>query len=145
MWASPEFGFIEIDESVLTGSSMMPQKKNPDVPELIRGKCGRAYGNLMNTLTMMKGLPLSYNRDMQEDKEPLFDTVDTLKKALGVYPVFLKAVRLNSDRLGNLAGEGFTVATDLAEHLVGKGVSFREAHERVGKLVRCCMENRKAF
>ena len=145
IWASPEFGFIEIDDSVLTGSSMMPQKKNPDVPELIRGKCGRAYGNLVNTLTMMKGLPLSYNRDMQEDKEPLFDTVDTLKKALTACPVFLKAVRLNPDRLNNLAGEGFTVATDLAEHLVVKGVSFREAHERVGKLVRCCMENRKSF
>ena len=95
IWASPEFDFVRIDETVLTGSSMMPQKKNPDVAELVRGKCGRVYGNLMSVLTVMKGLPLSYNRDMQEDKESLFDTVDTLKSCLKVYPVFLRALSLN--------------------------------------------------
>ncbi len=145
MWASPEFDFITLDETVLTGSSMMPQKKNPDIAELIRGKCGRVYGNLVNTLTMMKGLPLSYNRDMQEDKEPLFDTVDTLKRSLEVYPVFLKALHLNVERITSLAQEGFTTATDLAEYLVTKGIPFRKAHEKVGKLVLHCIKNKKNF
>lgn len=145
MWASSEFDFIRIDETVLTGSSMMPQKKNPDVPELIRGKCGRVYGNLISSLTMMKGLPLSYNRDLQEDKEPLFDTVDTLKKCLVTFPVFLKSLSLNVDRLTCMAGEGFTAATDIVEHLAAKGVPFREAHRRVGKLVLYCIKNKKSF
>ena len=143
IWASPEFDFVTFDETVLTGSSMMPQKKNPDIAELIRGKCGRVYGNLVNTLTMMKGLPLSYNRDMQEDKEPLFDTVDTLKKSLEVYPVFLKALRLNIKKIESLAEEGFTTATDLAEYLVTRGIPFRKAHEKVGKLVAYCIKNKK--
>lgn len=145
IWASPEFDFLTLDETVLTGSSMMPQKKNPDIAELIRGKCGRVYGNLVNTLTMMKGLPLSYNRDMQEDKEALFDTVDTLKRSLEVYPVFLKALQLNIERIESLAEEGFTTATDLAEYLVTSGIPFRKAHEKVGKLILYCIKNKKTF
>ncbi len=145
LWASPEFDFIRIDETVLTGSSMMPQKRNPDVPELIRGKCGRVYGNLVNTLTMMKGLPLAYNRDMQEDKEALFDTVETLKKVLAVCPHLLKAIRLNVERMNSLAGDGFTAATDLAEYLVEKGIPFREAHQKVGRLVLDCIKEGKSF
>jgi argininosuccinate lyase len=141
LWLSPEFNFITIDESVLTGSSMMPQKKNPDVAELIRGKTGRVYGSLTAMLTIMKGLPLAYNRDMQEDKIPLFDACDTVESCLAILPVFLKSVKLNRKRLLSAAGEGFTQATDLAEYLVEKGAPFRKAHKAAGRLIGFCISN----
>ncbi len=143
LWMSPEFGFISIDESVLTGSSMMPQKKNPDVAELIRGKTGRVYGSLVSMLTLMKGLPLAYNRDLQEDKEPLFDACDTVMQCLGVLPLFIRSIKPERERMRSAAMEGFMPATDLAEYLVGRGVPFRSAHEKSGGLVRYCLENGK--
>ena len=139
LWASAEFAFIELPDAFATGSSIMPQKKNPDVAELSRGKTGRVYGALMSLLTILKGLPLSYNRDLQEDKEPLFDAVDTLRQILDVVPPMLAAVTFRTDRMRAAAGEGFLNATDLADYLVTKGVAFREAHEIVGKLVRACI------
>lgn len=141
LWLSPEFNFITVDESVLTGSSMMPQKKNPDVAELVRGKTGRVYGSLLSVLTVMKGLPLTYNRDMQEDKAPLFDACDTVEKCLGILPLFLSSIRLNRERLSRAAGEGYMEATDLAEHLVRKGIPFRKAHKAAGELVRFSAES----
>ncbi len=138
IWMSQEFDFIRVDESMLTGSSMMPQKKNPDVVELVRGKTGRVYGALVNMLTVMKGLPLAYNRDLQEDKFPLFDAVDTVKQCLKIMPVFIGCISVNAPRLNEAAGAGFIFATDLAEHLVRRGVPFREAHRKVGKLVKFC-------
>ncbi len=145
LWSTEEFNFIELPEAFCTGSSIMPQKKNPDVPELIRGKCGRIYGNLVSLLTMMKSLPLAYNRDMQEDKEPLFDTVDTLKESLGVLTEFLKGVKVNQASMLRRAKEGFLTATDLADYLARKGLPFRKAHKLVGEMVRFCIEHNKRF
>ncbi len=140
LWASAEFGFIELPDAFATGSSIMPQKKNPDVAELTRGKTGRVYGSLMALLTTMKGLPLSYNRDLQEDKEPVFDAVKTLRQTLDVFPPLLSTITVRADRMRAAAADGFLNATDLADYLVTKGVPFREAHEAVGRLVRECLE-----
>ncbi len=134
-WSSQEAAFIELDDAYSTGSSIMPQKKNPDVAELVRGKTGRVYGNLMGILTVMKGLPLAYNKDMQEDKESLFNTIDTVKKCLLVYAPMLKTMRVKKDKMLQAAQKGYTNATDLADYLVYKGLPFRDAHEVSGKLV----------
>ena len=136
LWATAEFGFVEFADAFSTGSSIMPQKKNPDVAEIIRGKTGRLYGNLMAVLTVMKGLPLTYNSDMQEDKEPLFDTVDTLEAMLRVLPPMLESLTFRTDRMLDAAGAYYSTATDLADYLVRKGLPFREAHEIVGRAVR---------
>jgi argininosuccinate lyase len=136
LWATAEFGFVEFSDAFATGSSIMPQKKNPDVAELIRGKSGRLYGNLVATLVTMKGLPLTYNSDMQEDKEPLFDTVDTLQAVLRVLPPMLGTLKWNVERMRQMAGAQYATATDLADYLVRKGLPFRDAHEVVGKTVR---------
>lgn len=143
LWASSEFGFIELPDAFATGSSMMPQKKNPDVPELVRGKVGRVYGNLFALLTVLKGLPLSYNRDLQEDKEPLFDTVDTVKGVLTVLAAMLPQIVFREDRLREAALGGFTLATDVADYLVEKGLPFRKAHAVVGAVVRWCLAENK--
>ncbi|MGH7961259.1 MAG: argininosuccinate lyase [Candidatus Binatia bacterium] len=143
LWASSEFGFIELPDAFATGSSMMPQKKNPDVPELIRGKTGRVYGHLVALLTVLKGLPLSYNRDLQEDKEPVFDTVDTVKGALTVLEAMLPQIIFREDRLREAALGGFTLATDVADYLVEKGLPFRQAHAVVGAVVRWCVAENK--
>ena len=143
IWSTSEFGFIEIDDSFCTGSSIMPQKKNPDVPELVRGKTGRVYGNLMSLLTTMKSLPLAYNKDMQEDKEPVFDTVDTVKASLSIYSKMIGTIKLNRDRLREAVFQGFMTATDMADYLVMKGVPFREAHEVVGRVVSFCIKSHK--
>jgi argininosuccinate lyase len=135
IWSTAEFGFITISDAFTTGSSIMPQKKNPDVAELTRGKTGRVYGSLMALLTLMKGLPLAYNRDMQEDKEPLFDAVDTVTLSLSVFTEMLKSVTVHEEAMRNAAEDGFITATDLADYLVRKGMPFREAHEVVGKAV----------
>jgi argininosuccinate lyase len=134
LWSSAEFGFVELDESFATGSSIMPQKKNPDVAELGRGKTGRVYGNLLAILTVMKALPLSYNRDLQEDKENLFDTVDTLLSTLEVFGGMLSTMKVNGSRMREVAARSGTLATDLADYLVGKGVPFRQAHSTVARL-----------
>jgi len=136
LWATAEFGFVEIADAFATGSSIMPQKKNPDVAELIRGKSGRLYGNLVAVLTIMKGLPLTYNSDMQEDKEPLFDSIDTLEAILRVLPAMLRTLTFREGRMREAAGAHYSTATDLADYLVRKGLPFREAHEVVGKTVR---------
>jgi argininosuccinate lyase len=141
LWSSAEFGFIELPDEYCTGSSMMPQKKNPDVPELIRGKAGRVYGHLMAVLTLMKGLPLTYNRDLQEDKIPLFDTVDTVKASLSLMKELLREIKIRKERMRAAAQEGFMNATDLAEYLVARGVPFRSAHGIVGSIVRYCVEH----
>lgn len=143
LWSSEEFSFIELPDSFTTGSSIMPQKKNPDVAELMRGKTGRVYGNLMSLLTTMKGLPLTYNRDMQEDKEPVFDTADTIKITIKTLNEMLPEIRFKEDRLKETSGEAFSTATDIAEYLVKKGVPFRNAHEITGKIVRYCIEKDK--
>jgi len=135
LWSSDEFGFIELPDAFCTGSSIMPQKKNPDVPELIRGKVGRVYGDLMALLTVMKGLPLAYNKDMQEDKEPVFDAADTVGFSLRAIRDIIKGVAPVSGRMREAARGGYTTATDLADYLVSKGLPFREAHEIVGKVV----------
>jgi argininosuccinate lyase len=135
LWATAEFGFVEFSDAFATGSSIMPQKKNPDVAELIRGKSGRLAGNLIALLTTLKGLPLAYNSDMQEDKEPFFDSVDTLEAILGVLPPMLASLTFRTDRMRQAAGEHFATATDLADYLVRKGLPFREAHEVVGRVV----------
>jgi len=140
LWATAEFAFVEFADAWATGSSIMPQKKNPDVAELIRGKSGRLYGNLVAVLTAMKGLPLSYNSDMQEDKEPLFDSIDTLLAVLGVLPPMLASLTFRTDRMRAAAGENFATATDLADYLVRKGLPFRQAHEIVGRVVRHAVE-----
>jgi argininosuccinate lyase len=140
LWASAEFGFIELPDAFATGSSIMPQKKNPDVAELSRGKTGRVYGDLMSLLTVLKGLPMSYNRDLQEDKEPVFDAADTVRQMLEVLPPMLTAVIVRVDRMREATADGFLNATDLADYLVTKGVPFREAHEIVGRIVRQCLE-----
>ncbi len=143
LWSSVEFGFAEISDRFTTGSSIMPQKKNPDVAELSRGKTGRVYGNLMALLTVMKGLPLSYNRDMQEDKHPVFDTVDTLTTGLSVITEMFSGIQFRKERMSATAGEGFSTATDLAEYLVRRGMAFREAHEVAGKVVLYCITRGK--
>jgi len=142
-WSSQEFGFLSLPDSLCTGSSIMPQKKNPDVAELIRGKTGRAYGNLVSLLTVMKGLPLSYNRDMQEDKEPVFDSGRTVKASLAGADLLLRGLSVNEDRMRAACDGGFLTATDLADYLARKGVPFRKSHEIVGKIVRHCEERGK--
>ncbi len=139
LWSSSEFGFVELPDAFATGSSMMPQKKNPDVPEIIRGKTGRLYGNLFALLTVLKGLPLTYNRDLQEDKEPLFDSVDTLRGVLSVLEPMLGALRFRPERLAAAARGGFMLATDVADYLVEKQVPFRRAHAIVGAVVQWCV------
>ncbi|HEX2748210.1 MAG TPA: argininosuccinate lyase [Verrucomicrobiales bacterium] len=134
LWVTAEFGFVSLSDAHTTGSSLMPQKKNPDVAELTRGKTGRFYGNLISILTTLKGLPLTYNRDMQEDKEPLFDSVDAIKLALEVFAEMVDGMRVNAGRVRDAAGDPFLLATDLADWLVLKGVPFRQAHEIIGKL-----------
>ncbi|MBO3747751.1 argininosuccinate lyase [Streptosporangiaceae bacterium NEAU-GS5] len=141
LWASQEFRWIEMDDAYSTGSSIMPQKKNPDVAELARGKSGRLIGSLMTMLTTLKGLPLTYNRDLQEDKEPVFDAVDTLLLVLPAVSGLVSTMRVNSAKLESTASDGFALATDLAELLVRKGVAFRDAHEAVGHLVVWCQVN----
>lgn len=140
LWSTGEFGFVELDDSLSTGSSMMPQKKNPDFAELVRGKTGRVYGSLFSLLTTMKGLPLTYNKDMQEDKEGLFDVVDTLLGSLNVVTAMVRGWKVNSARMREAAQQGFTNATDVADYLAKRGLPFREAHEVVGKLVRYCID-----
>jgi len=135
LWSSAQFGFVELSDSFCTGSSIMPQKKNPDVPELVRGKTGRIFGHLMGLLTLMKGQPLAYNKDNQEDKEPLFDTVDNLKGCLKVFADMIPAITPNRQRMREAALKGFATATDLADYLVRKGLPFRDAHEAVGQAV----------
>lgn len=140
IWNSNEYQFVEIDDGFSTGSSIMPQKKNPDIAELVRGKTGRVYGHLMALLTTMKGLPLAYNKDMQEDKEGAFDAIDTAKSSLALFTGMLKTLRFNKARMEDSAKHGFTNATDVADYLVGKGVPFRDAHSIVGRLVLMCIE-----
>ncbi|MBI5598319.1 MAG: argininosuccinate lyase [Deltaproteobacteria bacterium] len=139
LWSTEEFGFIELSDAFSTGSSMMPQKKNPDIAELARGKTGRVYGNLITLLTVMKALPLAYNKDMQEDKEPLFDTVRTLKTVLGVFPPMLRTMKVNRERMREAASGGFLTATDAADYLAARGMPFRGAHNAVGKAVAYCL------
>jgi argininosuccinate lyase len=143
LWSTSEFDFIELSDSFCTGSSIMPQKKNPDVPELVRGKTGRVYGNLMALLTVMKALPLAYNKDMQEDKEPLFDTIDTVKGSLKIFADMIREMKIKADIMREAAARGFSNATDVADYLVRTGMPFREAHEVVGKSVRYCIEHGK--
>ena len=140
LWASAQFDFVELPDRFCTGSSIMPQKKNPDVPELVRGKVGRVNGHLIALLTLMKSQPLAYNKDNQEDKEPLFDTVDTMQGCLRAFADLIPALRPKRDRMLQAARRGFATATDLADYLVGKGVPFRDAHEVVGKAVRLGVE-----
>jgi argininosuccinate lyase len=135
IWSSAQFGFIELSDSFCTGSSIMPQKKNPDVPELIRGKTGRIFGHLIGLLTLMKSQPLAYNNDNQEDKEPLFDTVDNLKGSLKIFAAMIPAITCRKQAMRDAAMKGFATATDLADYLVRKGMPFRDAHEVVGKAV----------
>ena len=139
LWTSWEFRFMELDDAYTTGSSIMPQKKNSDMAELVRGKTGRVYGDLMSMLTIMKGLPLAYNKDMQEDKEMIFDAVDTVKMCLDVFTPMLKTARVNRDRMYRAAQEGFINATDVADYLVKKGVPFRTAYKITGQLVAYCI------
>lgn len=140
LWSAAEFSFIELDDAYSTGSSMMPQKKNPDVAELIRGKSGRVFGHLQALLTMLKGLPLAYNKDMQEDKEALFDAVDTVKKCLIVFQPMLETIQVKKDVMAEAAQGGFTNATDLADYLVRRGMPFREAHATAGQAVLYCLK-----
>lgn len=144
-WNSQEFSYILIDDSFCTGSSIMPQKKNPDMAELLRGKTGRIYGNLMQLLTVMKGTPLAYNKDFQEDKESLFDTVDTLKKSIVIFAKMIEKTEFRMDVIKKHLDKGFLNATDIAEHLVKNNIPFREAHEIVGKMVKYCETTNKDF
>ncbi|MBM7582312.1 argininosuccinate lyase [Caldicoprobacter guelmensis] len=145
LWSTDEFKFIEMDDSYSTGSSIMPQKKNPDVAELIRGKTGRVYGDLIALLTTMKGLPLAYNKDMQEDKEALFDAVDTVKSCISVFTGMLSTIKVYPENMLKQAARGFINATDAADYLVTKGVPFRDAHHIVGRLVLYCIQNGKVL
>lgn len=145
LWSSHEFSFVEMDDAFSTGSSIMPQKKNPDVAELIRGKTGRVYGHLMGLLTTMKGLPLAYNKDMQEDKEPIFDAIDTVKLCLPVFCDMIATMRVNKNKMLSGAKGGFANATDAADYLVKKGMPFREAHSVIGQMVFYSIENNKAL
>ena len=143
LFSNPDFGFINLSDDYCTGSSIMPQKKNPDVPELIRGKTGRVYGNLVAMLTIMKGLPLAYNKDMQEDKEPLFDSIDTVLASLKIFAPMITKLTINEDKMRAAAGRGYSTATDLADYLVRKGLPFRQAHHVVGKTVAYAIEQDK--
>jgi argininosuccinate lyase len=143
IWSSREFGFITLPDSFCTGSSIMPQKKNPDVPELIRGKTGRVYGSLMALLTTMKALPLAYNKDMQEDKEAVFDTADTVEQCMTVLILLLKEISFDGENMRKACDEGYITATDMAEYLVTKGMTFRKAHETVGQIVLFAIEKKK--
>jgi argininosuccinate lyase len=143
LWCSQEFDFVELDDAFCTGSSLMPQKKNPDIAELSRGKTARVYGDLMALLTLCKGLPLTYNRDMQEDKEQIFDALDTVKKILRVYPSMIATMKFKPDNMLAAASDPALMATDLAERLVELGMPFRNAHHRVGSLVKWCRENNR--
>jgi len=140
LWSSAEFRFVEIDDAFTTGSSMMPQKKNPDVAELVRGKCGRVVGDLVALLVTVKALPLTYNRDLQEDKPPLYSSVETWSASLEITARMLGAIAFDRDRMRAALTEGFATATELADHLVTRGVPFREAHEIVGRIVAACIE-----
>ena len=145
LWSTPEFAFIEMGDEVTTGSSIMPQKKNPDVAELIRGRVGRVYGALMGALTMMKALPLSYNRDMQEDKVHLFTGIDTLSASVQLMRLMFETITWKPENMARALRGDFSNATDLADDLALKGVSFREAHEIVGRIVRSCAADKKAL
>ncbi len=145
LWSTQEFGFVTMDDAYSTGSSIMPQKKNPDVAELTRGKTGRVYGDLQALLVTMKGLPLAYNKDMQEDKEALFDAHDTLSICLSVFTGMFETLSFHPERMARAAAEGFTNATDAADYLVGKGMAFREAHAVLGRLVAHCVQEGKAL
>ena len=145
LWSSAEFGFIEIDDTYATGSSIMPQKKNPDIAELARGKTGRVYGSLMALLTTLKGLPLAYNKDMQEDKEGFFDTMDTLLSTLEVFTGMVRTLKIKAENTAKSVERGYILATDIADYLVKKGETFRKAHEAVGKLVSYMLETSKSF
>jgi len=143
LWCTGEFSFIELDDAYSTGSSIMPQKKNPDVAELVRGKTGRVYGSLISLLTMMKGIPLAYNKDMQEDKEAIFNAVDTVKLCLPVFTKMLDTMKINKENMYNAAKGGFTNATDIADYLVKKGIPFRDSHKIIGHMVAYCIEKNK--
>lgn len=143
IFSNPDFGFINLSDDYCTGSSIMPQKKNPDIPELIRGKTGRVYGNLMAMLTTMKGLPLAYNKDMQEDKEPLFDSIDTVLASLKIFAPMISKMTVNEGKMRQAASRGYSTATDLADYLVRKGIPFRQAHHIVGKTVAYAIEQSK--
>ncbi len=145
LWSTSEFNFIKLSDSVTTGSSIMPQKRNPDVAELIRGKTGRVYGNLFSLLTILKGLPMTYNRDMQEDKEPLFDSIDTISLALEGMTEMISGITVNSERMRQGVYSNYSTATDLADYLVKKGLPFRECHEISGNIVRYCETENKNF
>ncbi len=145
MWNSAEFGFVELPDAFTTGSSIMPQKKNPDLLELTRGKTGRVYGNLMSIITIMKGLPLAYNRDMQEDKEPVFDTVDTIKACLDVLNKMMPGMKFKKENILSATDAGFLTATDIADYLVNKGVPFRDAHGITGSIVKYCIDKDKTL
>ncbi len=145
LWSSAEFQFIEIDDAYSTGSSIMPQKKNPDMAELIRGKTGRVYGDMMTLFTIMKGLPLAYNKDMQEDKPPVFDAYDTLSASINIFAEMLDTLTVKADVMERAASRGFTNATDAADYLVAKGVPFRECHAIIGELVLYCLSHDKAI
>ncbi len=145
VWTTAEFGYLELDDAFATGSSIMPQKKNPDVAELVRGKTGRVYGHLVGILTVLKGLPLTYNKDLQEDKEGLFDAGDTLLGSLRLFAPMLRTARFRAARMRQAAGESFSLATDLADFLVRKGLPFRDAHGVIGRLVAYCLDQGKDF
>ncbi len=145
LWATSEFAFLTLSDAFTTGSSLMPQKKNPDVAELTRGKTGRLYGNLFRLLTILKGLPMTYNRDLQEDKEAVFDSVDTVKNALGVFGAMMAAARIEKANMARATSDPLLLATDLADYLVLKGVPFRQAHEIIGKLVALSLERKVGF
>lgn len=145
LWATQEFKFIELDDAFSTGSSIMPQKKNPDIAELVRGKTGRVYGSLISLLTIMKALPLAYNKDMQEDKEEIFDAIDTVKLCLPIFTEMLSTTKINKDTMRYACEAGFTNATDIADYLVKKGIPFRDAHEIIGRLVIYCIEKNIAI
>ena len=143
LWSSTEFGFVELDDAYCTGSSIMPQKKNPDVAELVRGKTGRVFGDLFGLLTVLKGLPLAYNKDLQEDKEGMFDTVDTIKTSLILFAGMIDTMQVRQENLAKAVREDFSNATDLADYLVRKALPFRQAHEVIGKTVLYCIEQGK--
>ena len=145
LWNSNEYRFVELDDAYSTGSSIMPQKKNPDIAELVRGKTGRVYGALVSLLTVMKGIPLAYNKDMQEDKELTFDAIDTMKGCLALFTGMLSAISFNREAMEESAKKGFTNATDAADYLVSRGVPFRDAHGIVGRLVLRCIEKNQAL
>ncbi len=145
LWCSTEFSFIDLDDAYSTGSSIMPQKKNPDIAELVRGKTGRVYGNLMGILTVMKGLPLAYNKDMQEDKEGIFDSIDNVKMCLSIFADMLKTITVKEKNMHDAAAGGFTNATDCADYLAKKGVPFRDAYKIVGKMVAYCLEQKTSI